>query len=127
MAGFHHNASAPLSSATAACPLPPAPPPGGRSSSGAPSVTAPDCERAGRATPMRLQQTNTTRRTELERGRLIDQHDRDVVADGVAKAAGSADERRLLFEVLEPSLAFRADENGEELRRDTHRDCSPGK
>src|SRR2546422_3510356 len=53
--------------------------------------------------------------------RLIDQHDRDIVFDGVDEAAGVAHEHFLgCRAVFQRSLALRADENLEEVRREAH-------
>ena len=61
------------------------------------------------------------RRAVLSEGRrLVDQHDRDIVADGVAKPACVANEHGLGRTVLEFALAFRADEDGEQLLMQCH-------
>ena len=52
----------------------------------------------------------------LERRRLIDEHDRNVVAHRVAQPARVAHEARFRFAILELALALRADENCEQLR-----------
>src|SRR5439155_4304929 len=53
--------------------------------------------------------------------RLIDQHDRDVVFDRVNQAAGVADELFLRRgAVLQRPLAFGADEDLQEVGRETH-------
>jgi hypothetical protein len=45
----------------------------------------------------------------LERSRLIDEHDGDVIAHSVPQLALVADERLLCFEVFELTFAFRTD------------------
>src|SRR2546427_3372033 len=53
--------------------------------------------------------------------RLIDQHDRDIVFDGVDEAAGVAHEHFLgCRAVFQWSLALRADKNLEEVGREAH-------
>src|SRR5690242_9931595 len=82
---------------------------------GAPSQAS--THEAGTAT--RSQRCQGIRR--LEVSRLVDQHDGDVVLDGVDQAAGVTHQRLLRRgAVLERSLALRADENLEEIGRDAH-------
>ena len=47
--------------------------------------------------------------------RLVEQHDRDVVAHGIAKLAVVAEQRGVLLTVLERALALGAHEDGEQL------------
>src|SRR5919206_325801 len=58
----------------------------------------------------------------LQRRRLIDQHDRDVVAHRVADAARVTHERRLSRSIFQVALAPGAHEDCEELLRERHRD-----
>src|SRR3954464_15254451 len=57
-----------------------------------------------------------------ERLGFVDQHDGDAVLDGVHKAAGLADQRLRSGPVLQLTLAFRADQNLEELGGQSHAD-----
>src|SRR5207302_7511466 len=58
--------------------------------------------------------------------RLIDKHDGDVVLDGVDQPAGVAHERfGWLDAMLERPLAFRADENLEQVGGETHEAAYP--
>jgi hypothetical protein len=52
----------------------------------------------------------------LERSRLIDQHDGDVVADSVAQPALVAQQRLFFFAILELALALGTHEYFEETR-----------
>ncbi len=52
--------------------------------------------------------------------RLVDQHDRDVVAHRVAEAASGAHEYGFIRPIVEVALAFRADEYGEQLWVECH-------
>src|SRR5512140_2659081 len=52
--------------------------------------------------------------------RVVDEHDRDVVAHREAQAIDETDEHRLGLSIFEWTLALRADENFEQLRRETH-------
>src|SRR3954469_1862411 len=61
-----------------------------------------------------------------DRLRFVDEHDRYALLDLVAKLAGMAQQGRLRFPVLELTFAFRAHENFEQLRRQTHGACSLG-
>lgn len=62
----------------------------------------------------------------LERDCLIDQHDRYAITNRITEAASMAKEQRLLFPVLERSLALGTDENFQELGREGHGDLSVG-
>ena len=62
----------------------------------------------------------------LEGYRLIGKHDGDVVAHGISKPAGGANERGFVFPVVERSLATRTDEDGEEVGRERHGERSSG-
>jgi hypothetical protein len=59
-------------------------------------------------------------RLRLYRCCLVDQHDGDVIPDWVAEAIRVANQRGLLLAVFELALAFRADQDGEELWRQCH-------
>src|SRR5689334_7047604 len=123
-AGFHHTASLPGSSPATAWPSPTARAPIGSRRKSAPSVAG-FCaaERAGaNAAIAAIAATTTARTTWLERRRLIDEHDRDVVAHRVGEAACRAHERRFLLAVLERPLALRADQDRQQLWSETHRD-----
>ena len=56
----------------------------------------------------------------LERNSLIREHDGNVVAYRILQAAVVADEARLIGAVLQLAFAFRADENGQQLWRESH-------
>src|SRR4051812_35757477 len=110
-AGFHQMPSLPGLAATIACPIPTAWAPVGSNRNSAPSlplgVWAPAARMLSDAIAM------------LERSRLIDQHNRDVFAHGVAKTAFVAKQHLLLLAVLELTLTFRADEDFQQSRRKT--------
>jgi hypothetical protein len=56
----------------------------------------------------------------LKRSGLIDQHDRDIVTNGIAKPAFVTEKGLLRFPILELALALRTHENFEESRRQAH-------
>src|ERR1035437_6411269 len=89
----------------------------GTSRKSAPSVESAPCARAiaGAAQSAPARTTRWSVRT-LERRGLIDEHHRNVVADGIAKLAALAIERRLAFAIFERALAARTDEDFEESR-----------
>jgi hypothetical protein len=58
--------------------------------------------------------------TQLERSRLIYQHDWDIIAHGVAKPALVADENLFRFPILELRLALGAHEDLEQTLRQAH-------
>src|SRR6267143_3577292 len=112
-AGFHQIPSLPGLAATIACPIPTACAPVGRRRKRAPSLPvvvvwapAPPATRLATA--------------KLERSRLIDQHDGDIIAHGVAEPAFVADENLLRFTILELRLAFGTHEDLEQAFRQTH-------
>src|SRR5437016_6961925 len=76
-AGFHQMPSLPGLAATIACPMPTACAPVGSSRKSEPSLPVGVCANAGA--------TAVAASAKLERTRLIDQHDWDVVANGVAQ------------------------------------------
>ena len=55
-----------------------------------------------------------------ERCRLVDQHDRDVVAHRVPEATGLADQHRVGRMVVKLAIALRADEDREEFLSECH-------
>src|SRR3989442_2221921 len=132
-AGFQNAASPRPSRATAVWPMPTAWAPTGKSRNKAPefwiwprSVTAwPDSGTVGLTDRKAASRTlrPTVRRSDRpsEGLRLIDQHDGDVVFDGIAEATRVTDQ---LFggrgAVLQRSLALGADEDREEVGRETH-------
>src|SRR5688572_19950984 len=97
--------------------MPTARAPTGRRRKSAPSSAVPPCACASRG-----KQRSASARpiTTSERRRLIDQHDRDVVAYGVSQRTGGTEETLLPLTVLQLTLALRADEDGEQLRGDAH-------
>src|SRR5687767_7571348 len=94
--------------------------PTGSNRKSAPSSAGPDCARATLVMPAPAAST-AANTTALERCRLIREHDGDVVAHRVSKAARVANERRLFGPILELALALGANENREQLRRKCHR------
>jgi hypothetical protein len=56
----------------------------------------------------------------LERSRLIDQHDGDIIAHGVAKPALVTNENLFRFTILELRLALGTHEDLEQTLRQTH-------
>ena len=60
----------------------------------------------------------------VDRLGLVDQHDRDVVADRVAALEARVVERRLVLEVEQRALVLRAREDLEQLRVERHRGSS---
>src|SRR5215218_7323928 len=111
--GFHHTASLPGRSATTAWPEPTDRAPTGRRRNSAPSSSAPFCADARGAAEARSASAAAERATALQRRRLIDEHDGDVVADGVAQTTRGAHERLLVLAVLELALALRAHQDGQ--------------
>src|SRR5438067_7748517 len=75
-------------------------------------------ERSASAAPWARVRSRIVRRS--ERRRLIEEHDGNVVPHRVAQLAPVAHEARLRLAVFELSLAFGADENGEQLRGERH-------
>src|SRR6266850_2025005 len=59
--------------------------------------------------------------------RLIDQHDRNVVFDGIDQAAGVTGERFRIGAMLELALAFRADEYREQVGGEAHEVAYPSR
>src|SRR6266487_5938118 len=59
--------------------------------------------------------------------RLIDQHDGNVVLDGVDQPAGVTSERFRIEAMLERSFALGADENLEEVGREAHEAAYPSR
>src|SRR5579859_6572549 len=56
----------------------------------------------------------------LKRSRLIYQHDRDIVTDGVPKTTFLAEELLLGFAILELTLALGTNQDFEQTRRQAH-------
>jgi hypothetical protein len=56
----------------------------------------------------------------LERLCFVDEHDRNIIMDGVSKFARGAVERRIALAILERALAARADENFEKAWSEGH-------
>src|SRR3954465_8148675 len=96
-AGFHQIPSLPGFMATIACPKPTATAPVGSSRNSEPSLPVGVCAPTAVAA--------IAAATTLKRSRLIDQHDWNVVAHGVAQSAFVAQERLFLFAILELPLA----------------------
>src|SRR5215208_4761 len=127
-AGFHHTASLPSSSAVTACPIPTARAPTGTRRNSAPSSASEPCAAADWTAPHSTAAAATAARSPdaLDRRRLIDQHDRDVIANGVAKPARATDEARFALLVFQLALALGADEDRQELGGQRHLALSPG-
>src|SRR3954468_1312588 len=111
-AGFHQIPSLPGLAATIACPIPTACAPVGSSRNSDPSLPVGVWPAAGCA--------RATATATLERSRLIDQHDGDVVPHRVAQPTLVTDERLLRFTVLELALALGTNQNLEKPRRQAH-------
>src|ERR1019366_9346147 len=120
-AGFAQIDSPPISDATSACPRPTARAPTGTSRKSAPCVESEPCARdiAGAAHSTAATMTRWIVRT-LERRGLIDEHHRNVVADGISKLAALAIERRLAFAILEGASAARAHQHFEKSWGEGH-------
>lgn len=56
----------------------------------------------------------------VQRGGLINEHDRDILPDGIQQPAGVADKAVALFSELDIALAFRAGQNFEQFLADCH-------
>src|SRR5438046_785364 len=117
-AGFHQSPSEPIADATTACPIPDERAPVGSRNSVAPSPVV-DCATTVRAPPSTTNHRRWSARA-LKWRRLINEHDGDAVSNGVTQSAGVTDECRLSLAVFELAFAFRADEDGQQLRRDGH-------
>lgn len=65
--------------------------------------------------------------TRLKRRRLIDQHDGDVVADGIFECAVVTNESRLALAIFQRPLASGTDQDGEQLSRERHDAESSGR
>src|SRR5437660_2802320 len=121
-AGFQKAASPCPSRETAVCPKPTASAPTGNKRNSAPEFSV-----VGAAPPWAARRADSAtasgrKGTPLERLRLIDQHDRDVVVDGVDQATRVTHEgfRRRRRAVLERAFALRADEDLEEFGGEAH-------
>jgi hypothetical protein len=77
-----------------------------------PSLPVGSC---ARARPAMIAESAT-----LKRSRLIDQHDWDVVTDGIAQPTLVTEKGLLRLSILEFALALRANEDFEEARRQGH-------
>jgi hypothetical protein len=97
--------SLPGFAATIACPIPTACAPVGSSRNSEPSLPA----GAWAAEEAAASDSSAV----LKRSRLIDQHDGDIVAHGIAKPALVAKQRVLRLAVLELALALRTNQNFE--------------
>src|SRR5882757_11130124 len=111
-AGFHQMPSLPGFPATIAWPMPTACAPVGSSRKREPSLPVGSC---ALARPAMIAESAT-----LKRSRLIDQHDWDVVTDGIAQPTLVTEKGLLRLSILEFALALRADEDFEEARRQGH-------
>src|SRR5881628_2078320 len=113
-AGFQNAASPRPADAVAVCPIPTAWAPTGNTRNSAPALSGASCALSARGI------INDASNPPLKRLRLIDQHDRDVIFDGVNQPAGMAGECFRVQTMLERPFAFRADEDFEEIRSETH-------
>src|SRR6266508_271913 len=140
-AGFQNAASPRPAAAVAVCPIPTAWAPTGNTKKSAPALSGP-CwvERCGASwaarrpdgPTVRSPRATATARPALrpsdrpsERLRLIDEHDGDVVFDGVNQAAGVAGERFRIRPMLERPFALRADKNLEQIGGEAHEVAYP--
>src|SRR5947207_9469026 len=132
-AGFQNAASPRPDAAVAVCPIPTACAPTGNTRKRAPAL------RGGSWASRRFGGSAVRRRMAIGRTqppnrqtaqpsktfRLIDQHDRDVIFDGVDQPTGVAYERFRVFAVLERTLALGADEDFEQIGSETHEAAYP--
>src|SRR6266513_2203135 len=123
-AGFQNAASPRPDAAMAVCPIPTACAPTGNTRNSAPALRGSSCaERWNEGTVERLITARMENRNPIptfqrsifpsEALRLIDEHDGNVVFDGVHQAAGVTGKRFRIRPMLERAFAFRADENRE--------------
>src|SRR6266850_2152737 len=123
-AGFQNAASPRPAAAIAVCPIPTACAPTGKTRNNAPALRGRSWAES-REVGM-LERTNIPTvqhsRAFLERLRLIDEHDGDVIFDGVDQPAGVAGERLRWRRgpILERPFALGADENVEEVGSEAH-------
>src|SRR5213593_371956 len=121
-AGFQNAASPRPAMAVAVCPIPTAWAPTGNTRNSAPALLGSswavnDCDAAADAAS----------RIPLKRLRLIDQHDGNVVFDRIDQTAGVTGERLGIGAMLERPFALRADENLEQVGRETHEVAYPSR
>src|SRR5919197_1685105 len=130
-AGFQKAASPRPAAAVAVCPIPTACAPTGNTRNSAPALRGGCCATAGRPDGQTANRATVTaaatgrpavRPSERssERLPLIDEHDGDVVFDGVHQAAGVTGQRFGVGTILERPLALGADEDLEEIRSQAH-------
>src|SRR5215212_102142 len=119
--GFDQIASLPSLSATAACAIPTVCAPTGSRRNSAPSELD-WAARLGALTtlPALTSAAMTQGRRTLERRRLIDQHDRDVIAYRIPEGARVTNETRFSFTIFEIALAPGANEDLEKLCVNAH-------
>src|SRR5688572_20525900 len=116
-AGFHHTASLPPRSATTAWPKPTDRAPTGRRRKSAPSSARPVCARTSRGSGIATAMAPAIAIIRLDRRCLIHEHDRNVIAHRVLKAARVAHEARLILPILELALTLGTNEDRKQLWR----------
>src|SRR5687768_12348230 len=103
-----------------AWPSPTARAPTGRSRNTAPSVATALCAPDGAVAAASIAAAAAMPLSALERRGLINQHDRDFVANRVSQSARRTHEARRIGLVLELAFALRAHQDRKELRREGH-------
>src|SRR5256712_12455364 len=134
-AGFQNAASPRPAMAVAVCPIPTACAPTGNTRKSAPALRGSSwaARRPDGPTASSPSATATARPAvrpsdrPSERFRLIDQHDGNVVFDGVDQTASMTGERLRIGAMLERSFALRADENLEQVGREAHEVAYPSR
>src|SRR5258706_8729335 len=137
-AGFQNAASPRPAAAVAVWPIPTACAPTGNTRNSAPALRGSagaerwnegKVERHATARIVARRHVPTFHRSVIpsEALRLIDQHDGNVVFDGVHQAAGVTGKRFRIRPMLERAFAFRADENREQVGSETHDAAYPSR
>src|SRR6267154_2705832 len=134
-AGFQNAASPRPAAAVAVCPIPTACAPMGNTRKSAPALRGNSwaARRPDGRTVNSSSATATVRPAvrpsdrPSEAFRLIDQHDGNVVFDGIDQVASLAGERFRIGPMLERSFALRADENLEQVGGETHEVAYPSR
>src|SRR6267143_216390 len=134
-AGFQNAASPRPAAAVAVCPIPTACAPTGNTRKSAPALRGGSwaLRRLGGWAVRRMnaigrtQPPNRSTAQPSEAFRLIDEHDGNVVFDGIDQAAGVTGERFRIGAMLERSFALRADENLEQVGGEAHEVAYPSR
>src|SRR6266481_243744 len=133
-AGFQNAASPRPAMAVAVCPIPTACAPTGNTRKSAPALRGSswaDRRMVGWADSRTVATSShppiRPSVNPSEPFRLIDQHDGNVVFDGIDQTAGVTGERLRIGAMLERSFALRADENLEQVGREAHEVTYPSR